>query len=374
MDRQLHLQTARSMPPCGSGRRARAGQCRGSSALPAPTSSGMPRPRPAGAPVSSPTCATTLAAGEGVCAGHQPPLGRARSGVPRLGTKRPGVWPWDGAAGHGGRAAACCQHGGAARLCEPGQSGGDPLWRAQSVPVQVVDRIRSAPKICTVLIKSGIGSRGGRNVRAPCDPESGCPRTWPSGPPRVPSGTGQRPRAGQRWPHAPRARAVQAGAPGRPSIPPTDSETGERPAPLHGAGFRLHRPGCGAGRLHTRGVPGSCRGEYQAGRQPGRTGRGAAVVMKAASSPGRLSGHGRLLHQASAEQHCLVPEGNHHPVLPLLAPHPTTASAVGACWLRCCIDSIWIIRCGGPVRCVAALRVAVARRRACWRPAGRWGR
>jgi hypothetical protein len=179
MDRQLHLQTARSMPPCGSGRRARAGQCRGSSALPAPTSSGMPRPRPAGAPVSSPTCATTLAAGEGVCAGHQPPLGRARSGVPRLGTKRPGVWPWDGAAGHGGRAAACCQHGGAARLCEPGQSGGDPLWRAQSVPVQVVDRIRSAPKICTVLIKSGIGSRGGRNVRAPCDPESGCPVPGP---------------------------------------------------------------------------------------------------------------------------------------------------------------------------------------------------
>jgi hypothetical protein len=194
-------------------------------------------------------------------------------------------------------------------------------------------------KICTVLIKGGSGSRGGRNVRAPCDPGSGCPRTWPSGLPRVPSGTGQRPRAGQRWP----------------------------PRPGPGAGFRLHRAGCGAGRLHTRGVPGSCRGEYRADRQPGRTGRGAAVVMKAASSPGRLSGHGRLLRSGLSST--ALPGPGREPSSCTTASGTTSnyGPGCGACWLRCCFDSIWIIRCGGPVRRVPAWRGVVARRRGCWR-------
>jgi hypothetical protein len=50
------------------------------------------------------------------------------------------------------------------------------LSRCLSKLWTVYGRLR---KICTVLIKGGIGSRGGRNVRAPCDPESGCPVPGP---------------------------------------------------------------------------------------------------------------------------------------------------------------------------------------------------
>ena len=42
----------------------------------------------------------------------------------------------------------------------------------------------------------------------------------------------------------------------------------------------------------------------------GRTGRGAAVVMKAASSPGRFPDMGDYFDRATAAQHLLVPEGS----------------------------------------------------------------
>jgi hypothetical protein len=192
------------MPPCGSGRRARAGQCRGSSALPAPTSSAMPRPRPAGAPgVIAHVCNDSGGWGKGfVLAINRrwaEPEAAYRSwarsgqefglGMVQLVTVEEQLRVANMVAQHGyvSRANPVAIRYGALSRCL------SKLWT-------VYGRLL---KICTVLIMGGIGSRGGRNVRAPCDPGSGCPRTWPSGLPRVPSGTGQRPRAGQRWPPRP---------------------------------------------------------------------------------------------------------------------------------------------------------------------------